>query len=203
MLELLPRCRLCVRLKAKCSNNVQVALTANAGPAFRNTLSAGDRNTLALAFFFASLDQDPQLAQKILVIDDPMTSLDEHRSLTTVQEMRRMLARVSQVIVLSHSKPFLCQLWEGADTAVRQALMIRRDGIGSTLALWDVNQVQRDKHGETKTASPNTTGDTLSCRDIFRLLTRGPSGVSPPRCDTSSKPSCAWLTRPHFRPACC
>lgn len=121
-------------------NNVQVALTANAGPAFRNTLSAGDRNTLALAFFFASLDQDPQLAQKILVIDDPMTSLDEHRSLTTVQEMRRMQARASQIIVLSHSKPFLCQLWEGATPAVRQALLIQRDTVGSTLAVWDVNQ---------------------------------------------------------------
>lgn len=121
-------------------NNVPVALTADAGPAFRNTLSAGDRNTLALAFFFASLDQDPQLAQKIVVIDDPMTSLDEHRSLTTVQEMRRLLARVSQVIVLSHSKAFLCQLWEGADTAARQAILIRRDGVGSTLAAWDVNQ---------------------------------------------------------------
>lgn len=121
-------------------NNVQVALTTTAGPAFRNTLSAGDRNTLALAFFFASLDQDPLLAQKILVIDDPMTSLDEHRSLTTVQEMRRMHARVSQVIVLSHSKPFLCQLWEGADTAARQALLIQRDGGGSTLAVWDVNK---------------------------------------------------------------
>ncbi len=104
-------------------NNVSVALTAEAGPAFRNTLSAGDRNTLALAFFFASLDQDPQLAQKIVVIDDPMTSLDEHRSLTTVQEMRRLVARVRQVIVLSHSKPFLCQLWEGADTAARQAIL--------------------------------------------------------------------------------
>ena len=121
-------------------NNVAVALTAEAGPAFRNTLSAGDRNTLALALFFASLDQDPLLAQKILVIDDPMTSLDEHRSLTTVQEMRRMQARVSQVIVLSHSKPFLCQLWEGADPASRQAVTIRRDADGSTLAVWDVNQ---------------------------------------------------------------
>lgn len=121
-------------------NNVPVVLTADAGPAFRSTLSAGDRNTLALAFFFASLDQDPQIAQKILVVDDPMTSLDEHRSLTTVQEMRRMQGRVSQVIVLSHSKPFLCQLWEGADTTARQALLIRRDGVGSTLAIWDVNQ---------------------------------------------------------------
>ncbi|WP_230427168.1 AAA family ATPase [Collimonas humicola] len=121
-------------------NNVPVALLADAGPAFRNTLSAGDRNTLALAFFFASLDQDPQLDQKIVVIDDPMTSLDEHRSLTTVQEMRRLLMRVHQVIVLSHSKPFLCQLWDGADTAARQAILIHREGTGSNLAAWDVNQ---------------------------------------------------------------
>jgi wobble nucleotide-excising tRNase len=121
-------------------NNVSVALAANEGPSFRNTLSAGDRNTLALAFFFSSLEQDPQLAQKIVVIDDPMTSLDEHRSLTTVQEMRRLEARVAQMIVLSHSKPFLCALWEGADTDTRSAMRIARHGAGSTLANWDVRQ---------------------------------------------------------------
>lgn len=121
-------------------NNVTVALTAAAGPSFRTTLSAGDRNTLALAFFFASLDQDPAIAQKIVVIDDPMTSLDEHRSLATIQEMRLLQARVAQVIVLSHSKPFLCNLWEGCDDNERSAYIIQRDGQGSTLAAWDVRQ---------------------------------------------------------------
>jgi wobble nucleotide-excising tRNase len=121
-------------------NNVAVGLTANGGPSFRTTLSAGDRNTLALAFFFASLEQDPNLADKIVVIDDPMTSLDEHRSLTTVEEMRGLVGRVRQVIVLSHSKPFLCAMWEGADTQTRSALRINRDGAGSTLAVWDVHQ---------------------------------------------------------------
>ncbi len=122
-------------------NNVPVALTdATGGPAFRNTLSAGDRNTLALAFFFASLDLDPLLAQKIVVIDDPMTSLDEHRSLTTIQEMRRLIDRVSQVIVLSHSKAFLCALWQVPDTILRTAIKMARDGTGSTLMAWDVNQ---------------------------------------------------------------
>jgi hypothetical protein len=121
-------------------NNVSVALTGDGGPSFKNTLSAGDRNTLALAFFFASLDQDPQLALKIVVIDDPMTSLDEHRSLTTVQEMQRLYGRVSQMFVLSHSKPFLCAIWEDADKVTRSALRIVRDGLGSTLAVWDVRQ---------------------------------------------------------------
>ena len=60
-------------------NNAAVPQMAEEGPSFRNTLSAGDRNALALSFFFASLEQDQQLAQKIVVVDDPMTSLDEHR----------------------------------------------------------------------------------------------------------------------------
>jgi wobble nucleotide-excising tRNase len=94
-------------------NNVAVSLTADGGPSFKNTLSAGDRNTRALGFFFASLDQDPQLAQKIVVIDDPINSLDEHRSLTTVQEMQRLHGRVSQTLVLSHSKPFACAISGG------------------------------------------------------------------------------------------
>ncbi len=121
-------------------NNVAVALTADGGPSFKNTLSAGDRNTLALAFFFASLDQDARLADKIVVIDDPMTSLDEHRRLTTVQEMHRLCRRVRQMIVLSHSKPFLCAVWEGADRTTRSAMRIVRDGVGSTIVVWDVRQ---------------------------------------------------------------
>ena len=122
-------------------NSVEVPISSadNGGPSFRNTLSSGDRNTLALAFFFASLDQDPQRSHKVVVIDDPMTSLDEHRTLTTIQEMRRLEASVSQMIVLSHSKPFLCGLWEGADKDMRVAIRIDRNTTSSTLAVWDVN----------------------------------------------------------------
>lgn len=114
--------------------------TPPGAPSFRSTLSAGDRNTLALAFFFASLDRDPDLKDKVVVIDDPITSLDEHRHLTTVQEMGRLAQRAGQMIVLSHSKPFLCQLWEGVDKSVaREAIEISRSGAGSTLRGWVVH----------------------------------------------------------------
>ncbi|NKC12909.1 MAG: AAA family ATPase [Gammaproteobacteria bacterium] len=122
-------------------NQVAVPLQGDAGePSFRNTLSAGDRNTLALAFFFASLENDPTRAQKVVVIDDPITSLDEHRSLTTIQEMRRLADAVEQIIVLSHTKPFLCDIWQGTATTLRSACRIVRAGEGSTIAAWDVNQ---------------------------------------------------------------
>ena len=115
-------------------------------PSFRNTLSSGDRNTLALAFFFASLDQNAGLASMIVVIDDPISSLDEHRALTTVQEIRRLVDRTAQVIVLSHNKPFLCRIWEGADQTTGAALEVARDGVGSTLRRWDVNRDSITEH---------------------------------------------------------
>jgi energy-coupling factor transporter ATP-binding protein EcfA2 len=121
--------------------DVPVSATPTAGqPAFRNTLSAGDRNTLALAFFFASLEHDPAVGGKIVVIDDPMSSLDEHRALTTVQELRSLLGRVTQVVALSHSKQFLCRLWEGSDATRRIAFEVVRDGDGSAIRAWDVSQ---------------------------------------------------------------
>jgi wobble nucleotide-excising tRNase len=124
-------------------NNQAVAIGANPAPgvpSFRSSLSAGDRNTLALAFFFAALDQDQALADKIVVIDDPVSSLDEHRSLTTTQELRRLMQRAGQVIVLSHNKPFLCGLWDATDDSPRVALEVVRDNNGSTIRSWDVNQ---------------------------------------------------------------
>lgn len=140
-------------------------------PSFSNTLSAGDRNTLALAFFFASLDQDPGLANKVIVIDDPISSLDEHRALTTVQEIRRLAERAAQVIVLSHNKQFLCRLWEGTDSTLRAALQVVRGGVGSTVQAWDVTQDTITEHDRRHTMLRdyvvNNAGDR---REVARAI---------------------------------
>ena len=137
-------------------NNTAVAVTGGTTQpgdhSFKNTLSAGDRNALALAFFFASIELDPNLATKTVVIDDPVSSLDEHRSLTTVQEVRRLSTRVAQVVVLSHSKPFLCRIWEGADQATRVALHVLRDGNGSTIEAWNVDHESVTEHDRRNAA---------------------------------------------------
>lgn len=164
-------------------NNTPVTIggaTAAAGPSFRNTLSSGDRNTLALAFFFACLDQDPDLARRVVVIDDPITSLDDHRSLTTVQEVRRLTDRAGQVIVLSHSKPFLCRLWEGAAPTVLTALEVARDGAGSTIRPWDVTQDCISEHdrrhamlrGHTQTPGANTREVARAIRPTIEAYLR-------------------------------
>jgi len=127
-------------------NNENVEVGAEEGPSFRNTLSAGDRNALALAFFFASLEQDGNLANKIVAIDDPMTSLDEHRMLHTRAQIIALSRMVQQMIVLSHSKPFLCDLWDQADRNARTALRISRAAAGSEIAVWDVRNDSISEH---------------------------------------------------------
>ena len=140
-------------------------------PSFGNTLSAGDRNTLALAFFFASLDQDAAIADKVVVIDDPISSLDEHRALTTVQEIRRLAERTGQVIVLSHNKPFLCRLWEGADPNVRAALEVVRAGSGSTLRTWDVAHDSITEHDRRHAKLREYLArDTVDMREVARSI---------------------------------
>ena len=76
-------------------------------PCFRNTLSSGDRSTLAFAFFMAQVNSQPDLADLVVVLDDPFTSLDEFRQKWTCYAIRRLVKRAKQVIVLSHSLEFL------------------------------------------------------------------------------------------------
>jgi wobble nucleotide-excising tRNase len=156
-------------------NNHPVAIsgtTTPGQPSFRNTLSAGDRNTLALAFFFASLDRDPALASKLVVIDDPISSLDEHRSLATVQQVRRLGERTAQVIVLSHTKVFLCHVWADADRTERASVQVMREGDGSTLSAWDVSAdaiTENDKrHALIRAYLLNPGGSEL--REVARSI---------------------------------
>lgn len=116
-------------------------------PSFKNVFSGGDRRTLAFAFFLVSLDQHPDLAHTIVVIDDPMSSMDEGRSLTTAQLIRNLSRQAGQVIVLSHSKQFLYRLWQGTHHAESTALeIIRHPQNSSTLRQWDISENLLSEH---------------------------------------------------------
>ena len=116
-------------------------------PSFGNVFSGGDRRTLAFAFFLASLDQHPDLAQTIVVMDDPMSSMDAHRSLITVQEIRKLSQRAGQVIVLSHNKQFLCNIWERANHTESTVLEIAyHQQNSSILRIWDISKDLLHEH---------------------------------------------------------
>ncbi len=164
---------------------VAAGTAAPGSAAFKNTLSAGDRNTLALAFFFAGLDRDPNQANRIVVFDDPVSSLDEHRCVATIQEARGLVSRVAQVCVLSHSKAFLARIWQHADQSNTACLTVARDGLGSTLAAWNVTEesiTEYDKrHSRLREYMASNTGNTREVAQSIRPVLEGYLRVACPQ----------------------
>ena len=112
-------------------------------PSFKNTLSSGDKSTLALAFFLAQLEHDPDKASKIVVFDDPFNSQDSFRKDCTVQKIKKCGESCRQVIVLSHDQSFLKRIWDrlSPQAAHRKCLQLARIGVRDTkISSWDIEQ---------------------------------------------------------------
>tara|TARA_R110002073_G_scaffold9448_11_gene48133 strand:- start:2996 stop:5281 length:2286 start_codon:yes stop_codon:yes gene_type:complete len=71
-----------------------------------NTLSSGDKSTLAFAFFVAKY-KDEDISNTILIFDDPITSLDFFRKQRTSLIISRFAKEARQVMVLTHSDQFV------------------------------------------------------------------------------------------------
>jgi wobble nucleotide-excising tRNase len=82
----------------------------DAAPAFSYALSEGDKRTLAFAFFMTSISKREDLGQKIVVLDDPMCSMDQQRKNQTVIALKRLHGRCLQMVVLAHDLDFLKRL---------------------------------------------------------------------------------------------
>ena len=112
-----------------------------------NTLSAGDKSTLALALFLAKLNANRALEATIVVLDDPFTSLDSFRRQFTAIEIRKLRDRAAQVIVLSHEKSFLRLLWEKIDQRTIKCIAIQTGAPGmTTIAPYDIQSETQPRH---------------------------------------------------------
>ena len=172
-------------------NNVPVSPRTTsenlAEASFRNTLSAGDRSTLALALFLARLNADPALGETIVVLDDPFTSLDNFRRHFTAIEIRKLCGSAAQTIVLSHDKNFLRLLWEKIDRSKMKCVAIQTGAPGmTTIAPYDIESETRPRHitermkieefveGEPHEAAYIRTRLRTVCEDFYR---RGDPGL--------------------------
>jgi len=76
-------------------------------PKFATALSEGDKRTLGFAFFVATTLADPDLSRRIVVIDDPMCSLDVNRRHHTKTVLKQLHDKAEQLIVLAHDPYFI------------------------------------------------------------------------------------------------
>jgi len=127
-------------------------------PSFKNTLSAGDKSTLAFAFFLAQLIHDPDKANKIVIFDDPFSSQDSFRKDCTVQKIRKCGLDCTQVVVLSHDMFFLKRIWDRLQdqAADRKCLELARIGqFNTTICEWDIENATQGRYGADRAVLTN------------------------------------------------
>ena len=104
-----PRTEYALSLRNKCiklGNRADMATEQ----CFATALSDGDKRTLAFAFFLARLKADPNLSAKLVVLDDPVSSLDRNRRHQSIRLIARLATDCKQLIVLSHDPYFVRDL---------------------------------------------------------------------------------------------
>ena len=143
-------------------------------PSFKNTLSAGDKSTLALAFFLAQLAHDPAKANKIVIFDDPFNSQDAFRQDCTVHKIRKCGQDCAQVIILSHDPHFLRRLWDRlqAYSGERKCLKLARIGLYDTTILeWDVEDATQARYSaDLKVLTDYQTEGIGDPRDVVQKI---------------------------------
>lgn len=141
-------------------------------PCFKTALSDGDKNALAFAFFVSRLDRDQDLANKVVVIDDPISSMDNHRTQTTCQVILRLARCAAQVIVLSHDPHFLARIRQEAIDLPIALLHLTRVGQQTAIAEWDIDADTEPEYFKNygKLADFLEKGPVSDCRDIVRCI---------------------------------
>jgi wobble nucleotide-excising tRNase len=117
-------------------------------PSFRNTLSSGDKSTLALAFFLAELKHDRDKASRIVIFDDPFNSQDAFRKDHTVEQIKRCGEGCTQVMVLSHDQGFLKRVWDRLvpQASERKCIQMARVGVRNTaISEWDIEKATQQR----------------------------------------------------------
>lgn len=107
-------------------------------PSFATVLSAGDKTTLALAFFIAQVNADPNLFGAIVVFDDPFNSQDMDRQFQTTSHIRSICARACQTIVMSHDPRFLNLIEKNADPSIIRSFQLQCSDTGEgSISRWE------------------------------------------------------------------
>mgnify|MGYP000468055356 CR=1 FL=1 len=105
-------------------HKISVGEKSDIEPSFKTVLSAGDKATLALAFFISQVRAYPRLADAIVVFDDPFNSQDLSRQFETTSQIRSIAKDARQTIVLSHDPRFLQMIEKDADRAVVKTFQV-------------------------------------------------------------------------------
>lgn len=129
-------------------DNNPISFDTNQPLSAKECLSEGDKSTIALAFFLSKLDIDPNRQDKILVFDDPLSSLDTNRRTYTIGIIKSALPQLKQVVVLSHNEYFLHAIGKDIPIANKSTLRIKQNfaANSSELEHCDLNELVKNDY---------------------------------------------------------
>ena len=147
-------------------------------PCFKNTLSEGDKSTLAFAFFIASLEKTPDIDKQVVILDDPLSSLDETRREATARVLLDISPKLKQLCVFTHKKDFLWMVFDKMPN--NTVLQVRSDRTnGSWLEPFNVEEDRKSEHAKMVEAMQRyvvedfgPTPDTIqgNIRKVFEVV---------------------------------
>lgn len=114
------------------SNNVYVLKHTDGASLKMSDISDGERNLLSLIYFYYEMFNDSSGAFKdiikLIVIDDPISSLDDGNKFYITELVRSMLEQASaQIFVLTHSWDDFCNLAYGRNDDETSLFQVRKE----------------------------------------------------------------------------
>lgn len=154
---------------------VSLAASNQNEPCFKNTLSEGDKGTLAFALFLTSLKNDPSLSTALIVFDDPLSSMDEHRRYNTCKKLAELSQQCEQVITLSHNRHFILQIEEVYKKKNLQSPRFikiqRKEAKDSEIVALDIEEERKTQHHKNvDTLNTYLTADHKNTAEIQDLI---------------------------------
>lgn len=110
-------------------------------PSFKNTLSEGDKSALAFSFFLAKIEIDEELHKKIVVIDDPISSMDIHRKDTTAYSLYSTSQNALQTLIFTHSPEFAKLVWEKDKSTNKKCLRTVIENDNCNIEEFDIDKI--------------------------------------------------------------
>ena len=165
-----------------CGHHITASQRSNRSSAsLKYFLSDGDKNALALSFFLARMDMVPDLSSFVVVIDDPFTSFDTHRKMTTITQLTRLSRKVGQLFLLTHDLHFANDFNNACNEQILN-LKIQSQFGSSALLLHDIRMemltgFNKDLMTLRCFLDGNTPEDAIYLREVIRCIRPSIEGI--------------------------
>ena len=107
--------------------NGQEARSDTSNVPLRHVLSEGDKSSVSLSFFLARIDMLKDIDKRIIVFDDPISSFDTGRRMTTISILSKYASKAQQFFLLSHDIHFIKDFVD-RNEACNNLKIVWRDG---------------------------------------------------------------------------